>query len=200
MTEPTEKLSLDNDLRYRYEYLAEFLNFTNDNIKILNQLSIYIQPMIPVIVDEVYRKLFSFDITKQYFFPDASHSCFGNLFSSTKHSSVSFDGDDIEFRRNMLSKYLNKILTEQEWDDSFLRYLSCVGQVHTHEMGTPTIHVDYMHISALIGFLEHIIIDIILKITNIDCQTKYRAVAAMNKFFWIQNQFLRMHYKEEEKR
>ncbi|CAF2146320.1 unnamed protein product [Rotaria magnacalcarata] len=200
MTEPTEKLPLDNDLRCRYEYLAEFFNFTNDNIKILNQLSIYIQPMIPVIVDKVYRKLFSFDITKQYFFRHPSHSCFGNLFSSANHSSFSFDGNDIEFRKNMLSKYLEKILMEQEWDDSFLRYLSFVGQVHTQEMGTSTIHVDYMHISALIGFLEHIIIDIILKINNIDYQTKYRAIVSMNKFFWIQNQFFKMHYKEEEKR
>ena len=64
-------------------------------------------------------------------------------------------------------------------------------------MGTPTIHVDYIHISALIGFLEHVIIDLILKINNIDYQTKRRAIAAMNKFFWIQNHFFKMHYEEK---
>ncbi|CAF4646835.1 unnamed protein product [Rotaria sp. Silwood2] len=192
MTENIDKICLDSELRCRFEYLSKFFDFTNDDIKILNDLSIYIQPIIPVIVDKVYRKLFSFDITKQFFFHN--YSCFGTLFSSENNSNVSFHSQEIEFRKNMLSKYLNIILTQKEWNDSFLRYLSYVGQVHTHKMGTPTIHVDYIHVIALIGFIEHVIIDTIWKIDNIDYQTKHRLIFAINKFFWIQNEFFKVHY------
>ncbi|CAF3303167.1 unnamed protein product, partial [Rotaria sp. Silwood2] len=88
MTENIDKICLDSELRCRFEYLSKFFDFTNDDIKILNDLSIYIQPIIPVIVDKVYRKLFSFDITKHFFFHN--YSCFGTLFSSENNSNVSF--------------------------------------------------------------------------------------------------------------
>ncbi|CAF4423157.1 unnamed protein product, partial [Adineta steineri] len=67
MTEHIDNDRLSNDLRYRFEYLSKVLNFTLDDISLLNAFAPILFPRIPVIADTVYRKLFSFDITKHYF-------------------------------------------------------------------------------------------------------------------------------------
>ena len=67
MCEHVDAERLQNDLRYRYEYLCKFLHFTPEDIATINEFSSQILPMIPVIVDRVYRKLFQYDITKNFF-------------------------------------------------------------------------------------------------------------------------------------
>jgi hypothetical protein len=64
MAEHIDKTSLNTDLCYRFEYLSKFLNFTLNDITLRNTFA----PIVfPVILDNVYRNIFSFDITKQYF-------------------------------------------------------------------------------------------------------------------------------------
>ncbi|CAF3706694.1 unnamed protein product, partial [Rotaria sordida] len=67
MAEHIDSNRLNSDLRYRFEYVSKFLNFTSDDIAMLNTFAPIIFPIVPVITDTVYRKLFSFDITKHYF-------------------------------------------------------------------------------------------------------------------------------------
>ncbi len=67
MAEHIDGKRLQLDLRYRFEYLSKFLNFTSDDITMLNTFAPIVFPLIPVLSDTVYRKLFSFDLTKQYF-------------------------------------------------------------------------------------------------------------------------------------
>jgi hypothetical protein len=60
--------------------------------------------------------------------------------------------------------------------------------------GSHSIDIDYIHINILFGYVEHILLDAILSNQQIDNQTKKSAVLALNKFFWIQNDFFSMHY------
>jgi hypothetical protein len=191
MAEHIDKNRLNTNLRYRFEYLSKFLNFTKEDIISLNQISTIIKPLIPVIVDNGYRKLFSFDITKEYLV--LRHSCFDNFFS-TDRCNLNFNSEEMEYQKNMLSKYIENILTEHEWNDRFLQYLSHVGKIHTDQFGSSLIQVDYIHINNLCGYLEQNLIDIILKNENLDNQTKNSAIMAINKFFWIQNDFFKMNY------
>ncbi|CAF2668659.1 unnamed protein product [Rotaria sp. Silwood2] len=192
MAENIDKTRLTTDLRYRFEYISKFLDFSQTDITILNKLSTIIQPLIPVIVDNVYRKLFSFDITKQYLL--LRHTCLDN-FLSTDRYNLGFNSDAMEYRKNMLSKYLKCILTQHEWNESFLQYLSYVAKIHTDKIGSSLIHVDFIHIIALCGYLEQNLINIILQSENLDNQTKHAGIMAINKVFWIQNDFFRMHYE-----
>ncbi len=64
MAEHIDKTRLNTDLRYRFEYLSKFLNFTSNDITLLSTFAPIVFPLIPVIPDNVYRNIFSFDITK----------------------------------------------------------------------------------------------------------------------------------------
>lgn len=191
MTEHIDSEKINANLRYRFEYLSKFLNFTSDDIGMLNKFAIVILPRVPVLVDTVYRKLLSFDITKQYFLV-RNDGFEGHV--TKKSSHLTLESAQMKFRKDMLSMYLKRLLTQTEWDDTFIQYLSRIGKMHTNKAGSSSINVDYIHINALLGFLEHILLDVLWTAENLDVKSKYAMFTALNKLFWIQNDFFSMHY------
>ncbi|CAF0949880.1 unnamed protein product [Adineta steineri] len=180
---------LNNDLRYRFEYLSKFLNFTINDITMLNTFSSIVLPVIPVIVDSVYRKLFSFDITKEHFLIHNE-----KFIPKKTIPSDTLESTDMTFRKDMLTMYLRHVLAEHEWNDTFLQYLSQVGKMHTNQAGLSSINIDYIHINVLLGYLQQTLIDILCNADNIDEINKHGILIAINKLFWIQNEFFTMHY------
>ncbi|CAF1454438.1 unnamed protein product [Adineta steineri] len=191
MTEHIELKQLNSNLRYRFDYLSKFLNFTPDDIQLLNRFAVILLPRIPVVADTVYRKLLGFDITKQYFLI-RNDGFEGNIIK--KPTSLTTESAQMTFRKDMLSRYLKRVLTQTDWNDTFLQFLSQVGKMHTDQSGSESINVDYIHINALFGYLEHLLLDILWSHENLDDKTKNLMFMAINKYFWIQNDFFTMHY------
>ena len=195
MTEHIDSSRLTEDLRYRFEYLSKFLNFTHDDITALNHLSTIALPLIPVIVDAVYRKLFQFDITKNFFV--LRNDGFDG--HSEKSHSLTLDSAQMTYRRDMLSGYLKRLLLQREWTDDFLQYLSRVGRMHTNKYGSASINVDYTHINVTLSYIETLLIDSIWNADTIDNRTKKEILIALNKVFRIQSDFFLLHYLEPSK-
>jgi hypothetical protein len=191
MAEHIDRTCLNTNLRYRFDYLSKFLNFTSDDINTLNSLAPILFPHIPFIVETVYKKLYSFDITKQFFI--IRNQDFES-FSSTKENDSTVISTQTEFRKEVLSIYLKRILIESEWNDTFLQFLSHIGEIHGNKKNFQGINVDYIHINMLLGYLENLIINTIWNIEEVEIKNKHRGIKAINKFFWIQNNFFTMHY------
>jgi len=191
MTEHIDKNRLNNDLRYRFDYIAKCLDFTQNDIDILNILAPIIFPLLPNIIEKTYKKLYSVDITQNYFL--LHHDGFEN-FSSNKDFDVTLISAQIDYRKDMLNIYFKYVLTQNDWNDTFLQYLSRVGEIHTIKGGSTSINVDYIHINTLLSFLENAFISIIWDTENLHEKKKLDALCAINKFFCIQNDFFTMHY------
>jgi hypothetical protein len=190
MAEHIDGTRLNTDLRYRFGYLAKFIDFTKDDIAAVNRLAPTVHPIIPVIVDTVYRKLFSFDITKHYFIiPNSDFD--GKLLK--EGDSLTLALEKMHHHNEMLGDFLKRIFLQREWDDSFLEYLSHVGKIHTNKAGTSSINVDYIHINALLGYLQNVLIDAILRVESIDDNAKRAGVLSLNKILWIHNELFTMH-------
>ena len=58
-----------SDLPSRIAYLSAFLDLTSSDAEALNAAKPLVAPLIPTILDAVYEKLLSFDITAQAFVP-----------------------------------------------------------------------------------------------------------------------------------
>ena len=56
---------LEHDLAYRFGYVAGFMGFGHEDIDTIHALAPYLAPLIPTLVDTVYVKLFSYDVTKR---------------------------------------------------------------------------------------------------------------------------------------
>ncbi|CAF2273236.1 unnamed protein product [Rotaria magnacalcarata] len=191
MAEHVDDLRLHTDPRYRFDYISKFLNFTQNDITMLNVLAPIIFPSVPVIIDTIYRKLFSYDVTKQYFI--VRNQGFEN-FAATKDSNLALDSAQMLYRKDMLSMYLKRLLTQTEWNDAFLQYMTQVGQMHANKSGAGSINVDYIHINALFGFIEHLLVDKLWNMDGIDDKKKHDMIIAVNKLFWIQNDIFSMQY------
>ncbi|CAF3373439.1 unnamed protein product [Rotaria socialis] len=192
MAEHIDKSRLNIDLRYHYDYIAKFLNFTKDDIHTMNTLAPILFPYIPHIAEIAYAKLCSFDVTKRCF-PVSSDD-------DTNDSSLDSESvftpicSETDVFRDIFSIYLKRILIQNEWNDTFIKYLSEMGELYGGKNYCKVVNIDYIHLNALIGCIENIMIETILKLENFDLKKKRAGVRALNKFFWIQSNLLTIHY------
>lgn len=191
MTEHIDKERLNTDIRYRFNYVSKFLHFTEDDIAILNRFSKISGPFIESVVDTVYENLLVYDVTK-YHFLKSTHDFQGAMM--TDPTEVTLKSEQIQFRVRSMRKYLNRVLRQPVWNDAFLEYLSNVGKSHTKMAGTQSIDVEYLHINALFGFLEHTFINAVLNNQELEATVKRETLFALSKVFWIQNDLFTMHY------
>ena len=54
---------LETDLAYRFQYLTEFMGFTEEDIHTIHGGAALLAPLVPALVDAVYAKLVSYDAT-----------------------------------------------------------------------------------------------------------------------------------------
>ena len=186
---------VDKPLRDRFEYLAKFLDFTPNDILTLNNLGQLANDLIPSIVDQIFRRLLDFEQTKKYFL--TRHFGYSGTMT-VEPSQLTLESEQMVFRRTSLQKYLKRILRQRVWNDSFLKYLSNVGRIHTNLAGSHSINIDYIHINVLFGYIEHILLDLLLSNDQLDNQIKHSSILSLNKFFWIQNDFFSMHYIQRD--
>ena len=63
---------LETDLEYRFNYLAGFMGFGEEDIEAIHGAAELLGPIVPQLVDAVYDKLFTYDATKRHFVPRQS--------------------------------------------------------------------------------------------------------------------------------
>lgn len=190
--EHIDRQQLYTDPVYRFQYVAKFMDFGEDDIAVIKGAADLIKPLVPTIVNGVYKKLHTFDITWDTM--ARRHEGFtptGAVVEDVK--KLAEDSEQIKFRKDMLSRYFARLL-ENPYDERMIKYLEYVARIHTD---TPTkkskINVDLIHINALLGYVETVLIGGV-KSLNLDRDTEYKAIAAFNKLLWIQNDFFIKFY------
>ncbi|KAJ3192908.1 hypothetical protein HK101_005776 [Irineochytrium annulatum] len=181
---------LYTDLEYRFNYVAKFVDFGPDDIKAIKDSAAHIEPLIPVVVDAVYAKLFSFDITKQVF-ANRMEGFHGSVIADA--NALKQDSEQIKFRKDMLSKYLLKLVTA-DYGPATVKYLDWVALIHTKNNNKKTsINVEYIHINALLTFVESVVIGAICDLP-LDKAAMKRTLVAFNKLLWLQNDLFAQYY------
>lgn len=148
----------------------------------------------PVLVDAVYEKLFSYDATKRHFVPRQS-GYDGELPESLE--SLSADHAMIEFRKNHLARYLVTLVTKP-FDERMVGYLDMVGKMHTPQAGSDQLDVPLVQMNALMGFASDALTATILGLGL--PETEVRTLRAFNKLLWIQNDLINRHYQHSAPR
>jgi hypothetical protein len=180
---------LESDLAYRVDYVTKFIGFGSDDVAALHALAPFLAPAVPALVDAVYVQLFRFDATKRHFVPRQS----GYDGPAPRDlRSLNADHEQIRFRKAHLGNYLRKLLTAS-YDDKMLAYLDLVGKIHTPNAGSPELVVPLVQMNALMGFVSDALLNAVLGL-NLDESAKRKAVNAVNKLLWVQNDLITRHY------
>lgn len=69
----------------------------------------------------------------------------------------------------------------------FWEYMDKVGMMHVGQGRKHPLHIEYIHMGALLGFVQDIMTEAILSNTQLDMKQKVAIVKALGKIMWIQN-------------
>ncbi|KAF8416694.1 Protoglobin-domain-containing protein [Tirmania nivea] len=194
-----------SNLPERIAYLTSFLNFTPTDVEYLHLAAPLVAPLIPAVVDTVYVKLLSFDITAKAFVQKQTGFSGKSLEErGGKVQSLTAEDEQIKFRKGFLTRYLAKLVemnydNEKDWE-----YLDNVAVMHTGQVGfrhrakKPGLRVELIHMSALLGYVFDILLDAVVNHPDLDNGTKAGVLRALNKVIWIQNDLFARHYVVDE--
>lgn len=180
---------LETDIGYRFEYLADFMGFSPEDIETIHGAAGALAPLVPGLVDAVYDRLFSFDSTKRHFVP-RQHGYEGKVPESVEALEMSHEM--IAFRKQHLTNYLVALVT-RPYDAKFVGYLDMVGKMHTPEAGSAKLDVPLVQMNALMGFVADAFIATIHGL-GLEKEAEGKALRAFSKLLWIQNDFIVRHY------
>lgn len=190
-------ISLES-LPARVDYLRKFIDFTDADAAALHAAKPVVAPLVPAVVDAVYTKLLSFDITAAAFVPRQTGYT-GEAPTALK--DLSHEHPQIKFRKDFLRGYLVKLVSMDYSDIGSWEYLDKVGKMHTGVMGgfahrakRPALRVEYVHCAILLGFVEDILVNAVITHPDLDIDTKNAVARAANKLLWIQNDLFARHY------
>ncbi|MES2789063.1 MAG: protoglobin family protein [Planctomycetota bacterium] len=181
---------LENDLGYRFKYLAEFMELGAGDIAAIHGSAALLAPLVPGLVDAVYVKLFNYDATKRHFVPPQT-GFEGAL--PTSLDSLTLDDEVIQFRKNHLGRYLTTLVT-RAYDSKMVEYLDMVGKMHTPLAGKSSLSVPLVQMNALMGYVADALINTIFSL-GLDHDTTVCTVRAFNKLLWLQNDLITRHYQ-----
>lgn len=189
MIKVIDEAKLESDPVYRYEYLAEFMGFTADDVKTIHSLAGKLAPRVPALVERTYERLLSYDATARHFLP-RQHGFEGP--APENLAALNADHAQIRFRKEHLTRYLMQLLG-RAYDGKMVLYLDMVGKMHTTLAGNSSIIVPLVQMNALLGLLSDLLTSTILEL-NLPPDVTARALRAFQKVLWIQNDFVNRHY------
>jgi hypothetical protein len=166
------------------------MGFGAADIAAIQGAASHLAPLVPVLVDAVYDKLFSFDATKRHFVPRQS-GYEGEVPGSIE--SLTQDHEMIQFRKQHLGRYLVALVT-REYDAKLFSYLDMVGKMHTPAAGSPELNVPLVQMNALMGFVADALTGVILGL-GLDRAVEAQTLRAFGKLLWIQNDLITRHYQ-----
>lgn len=191
MMKRIDEARLEQDLSYRFDYLADFVGFGEQDVSAIHGAATLLAPRVPGLVDAVYDKLFSYDATKRHFVPRQS-GYQGTLPKSLE--SLAQDHEMIRFRKEHLGRYLVSLVT-RPYDGKMVAYLDMVGKMHTEKAGSTELQVPLVQMNALMGFVADALTATILDL-GLDRLAEARTLRAFGKLLWLQNDLINRHYAE----
>ncbi|TFY69402.1 hypothetical protein EVJ58_g416 [Rhodofomes roseus] len=213
---------LKNSLEDRVAYLTDFVNFSSHDSDVITSIAPHVNAVIPGMVDELYSKLFEFDITKKVFMT-RNQGFDGPL--PEKLEDLTLDSAQIVFRKVgavqlmderrpdtllcqvFMKAWARRVLTADYSKGKTWAYMDKVGIMHTgvspfkHQraLGIAPLNVPYRDCALLLSVVQNVLQTAILRLPDetASMQTKIDAVSAINKVIWIQNDLFARHYIDE---
>ena len=183
---------LENDLVYRFQYLAEFMGLNQQDLEAIHGAAPALAPLVSSLVDAVYAKLYQYDATWRHFLP-RQHGYGGPVPLTLQ--DVTPEHEMIRFRKQHLSRYLVTLVTKP-YDVKMIEYLDMVGKIHTTKAGAKEIYIPLVQMNALMGFVADAFVATIIGL-NLPRETEVATLRAFNKLLWLQNDLINRHYQKD---
>jgi hypothetical protein len=182
-----ERKELYTSLEKRLEYFKAFIGWDHDDEAALALAAKPLVALVPAVVNIVYKKLLSFDITARAF------STRSTSYEGPLDDYPSLDSPQIQYRKMFLRGYLRKLCSDPSKIE-YWQYLDKVGMMHVGQGRKHPLHIEFIHMGALLGYVGDILIEAVLSHPKLTLTEKTAVVRALNKLLWIQNDLFAKWY------
>ncbi len=188
-----DETRLETDIVYRYEFLTEFIGFSDDDAKLIQTFAPHLGPKIPELVEKTYARLLSYDATARHFVP-RQHGYEGSLPQNL--AEIQADHPQIQFRKDHLNRYFLQLIG-RSYDAKMVQYLDMVGKIHTPRAGNKQIDVPLVQMNALLGLISDMLLEFIFS-SPLDAEIAFKTARAFNRLLWTQNDLINRHYATKD--
>lgn len=202
----------------RQSYTLSFLSLTPTDGSLINASAPHLVPLLPTILDAVYTKLLSYDITSQAFAPIRPNDQNGRWSPNDEKSAVGephLQHENILRRKDFLRAYLLKLAKNEDWtaDSKIWQYMDDVAVLHTGSLPASKIsnasrgkarpkhavpRVEYIHLGLLLAYVEELVASAVMDLDGVEVETKKGVILAWNKLLWVQNDLFARRYVVDE--
>ncbi|THC87978.1 hypothetical protein EYZ11_012578 [Aspergillus tanneri] len=178
---------LYTDLTKRIKYLHAFLNFTVDDIEILNRGSKYLKAAIPTLAHRLYEKMLQFDLTARALRTRSTSS------ETQIEDLFTIDSPHVQRRKIFWKWYLTRLCSDPS-EPGYWEYLDKVGKMHTGKVLLHPLNIEYMHMNVCLGYVQDLFFETISCHPEMTIQFRLSLIRSMNKMLCIQNDLISRYY------
>ncbi|KAJ5246107.1 hypothetical protein N7468_001090 [Penicillium chermesinum] len=158
-----------------------YVNLEEPDVQALRDGAKYLKQLIPTVTTLVYKKLLQWDITSRAFH---THTTANE--DELEEDFLTEDTPQIRRRKMFLRWYLTRLCQDPAGMD-FWKYLARVGRMHSGQERLHPLNVEYIHLSACLGYICDMFIEAVFSHPQLSLRKKIALMRALNKVIWIQN-------------
>ncbi len=164
-----------------FNYIAEFVGFSDQDAAAIRETRFIIEKHIPSIVAGFYSKLLRFPATRRLF----------------QRPDGSIDREYLELRMQHQANFWRRAASG-EYDEDFARFVDYVGRSHTSGGADPKIYIPERYVIGMIGFVQRRIAEALAaELHELDPELEGRAARGWNAFLMVLLEMLARSYDQE---
>jgi nitrite reductase/ring-hydroxylating ferredoxin subunit len=162
-------------------YIADFIDFTEEDAKTIHETRFIIEKHIPSIVADFYTQLLRFPATRVHFL----------------HKDGTIDQEYLELRMRHQANFWRRAASG-DYDEDFARYVDYVGRAHTSQGADPKIYIPERYVIGMVAFVQRRVTEALAaELTELDPDLERRASKAWNALLMVILEILSRSYSKE---
>ncbi len=167
-----------------FDYIAEFVGFTDEDAAAIHASRFIIEKHIPAIVAGFYHQLLRFPATRGFFL----------------HKDGTVDREYLELRMFHQAAFWRRA-AQGSYGEDFARFVDYVGRAHTSHGADPKLYIHERYVIGMVGYIQQRISDALAdELGEYDPELARRASKAWNTLLIVILELLARAYRNEPER
>lgn len=169
------------DAGHYFNYMADFIGFTEENKRAIKETRFIIEKHIPGIVARFYIQLLRYPATRKFFLK--------------KDGSI--DREYLQMRMQHQVSFWRRTASA-DFSEDYARFTDYVGRAHTSQGADPGIYIPARYVIGMVGFVQHNILAALnAELREIDPDLEARATKAWSSLLVVLLEMLARAYHQE---
>lgn len=191
--ETIDESRLEEDVYYRFRFVARFIDFEVDDLRALREIAPRLIERLEPIIEEIYERFRAFDATWRHFSVPSTGCPMASASQRRHMEEIATDHGSVLFRRHKLLKYFRFVLL-RPFDDLTVRHFDQMARRHRGASESAAMRIPLVQMNAFMAFLADRVTVALLEL-ELGREQERAALRAVQKLLWLQTDLITRHYQ-----